>query len=130
MNFRRTQIMNALRSTYCLLMAILFFAAGCSTPKPGPNPLVGWTLLPSRDPNKVDRAIRDDYQDYIQKLPVEERSHAGEILFFEDGTGRNAVSISIPLNGNWWEHVLIYDENNRRVQAIKRFSGHYGDRWW
>src|SRR4051794_28595318 len=110
--------MNALRSTCCLLMALLFFAAGCSTPKPSPNPLVGWTLLASRDPNSLDKTIREDYQDYIQKLPVEERNAGADILFFEDGTGRHAVEISIALSGTWWKHVLIYDQNNRRIQAV------------
>ena len=124
--------MNALRRTCCVLMTTIFFVAGCATPKRGPNPLEsgGWKLLPNQDPKKLDKAIRDDYQDYIEKLAVEEKSRGADILLFEDGTGRHAVRIEIPLDGKYREHVLFYDQNNRRVKANKRISGHYGDRWW
>ena len=107
-------------------MTIMFFATGCGTPKPGPDPLEGWNLL-SQDPNKLDGAIRADYRDYIQKLPAEERRYVQDfnIRFVADGTGRHAVRISIPDKGIWWEHILIYDQNNQRVQAIKRISGYY-----
>jgi hypothetical protein len=107
-------------------MGIIFLAGGCGTPKRAPNPLEGWKLM-HRDPNKLAPAIWDDYQDYVQKLPVAERHVATEFNpdFLEDGTGRHALRLSIPLSGTWWEHVLLYDQNNRRVQATKRITGHY-----
>jgi hypothetical protein len=46
-------------------------------------------------------------------------------LFCEDGTGQHAVEISIPLNGKFWKHVLIYDKTNRRVKTVKYSSGRY-----
>jgi len=108
-------------------MAIIVLATGCGTSRPDPDPLASWNEIPSQDPEKLDSAIRNDYQDYIQKLPAGERDHVlgSNINFLQDGTGRHAVRLSIPLSGTWWEHVLIYDRNNCRVQAIKRFGGHY-----
>ena len=121
--------MNTILSSRCVVIAtalLAFFAVGCDTPKPGPNPLVGWKLL-SEGAKKPDKSILDDYQDYIQKLPIDERQAAKEFnpQFLEDGTGRHAVRVSFPLSGTWWEHVLIYDQNNRRMQALKRVVGHY-----
>jgi hypothetical protein len=60
-------------------------------------------------------------------MPPEEKYYVpgGNILFFEDGTGQHAVKISIPLNGTWWAHVLIYDKNNVRIKAVKYADGTY-----
>src|SRR5260370_777657 len=118
-------IMKAFRSTCCLLLAVILFATGCWTRRPDPNPLVGWKYTFSQDPDKLDKAIRDDYQDYIQHLPPEERKFGESISLYEDESGRHAVTIEINLHGTRWEHVLIYDQNNRRVQAVKRYGGHY-----
>jgi|SRR3954467_8957729 hypothetical protein len=110
-------------------MTIIVLTAGCSTPKHGPNPpnpLEGWSLV-SQDANKQARAIRDDYQGYIQKLPAEEKKYVSDsnITFYEDGTGRHAVMIAIPLDGTRWQHFLIYDRENQRIQTVKRIGGHY-----
>ena len=134
-NLRRTAIMSIILSSRCLVIAtalLAFFAVACGTSKPGPNPLEGggWSLLPSQDPKKLDKEIRDDYQDYIQHLAPKERKFIGFTNVYEDGSGRHAVKISMPHGGTWWEHVLIYDQNNRRVQALKRDAGHYGDNYW
>jgi hypothetical protein len=125
--YPETSFMSKLRPKTCVLVAIIFLAAGCITRSLDPNPLVGWNERPSQDPEKVDSAIRNDYQDYIQKLPAGERDHVlgSNINFLQDGTGRHAVRLSIPLSGRWWQHILIYDQRNRRVQTVKRFFGHY-----
>lgn len=77
--------------------------------------------------NPYGKAIADDYLDYVQKLPPEEREYVKDydVRFFEDGTGRHAVKISIPLNEVWWQHVIIYDQNNQRIKIIKRKGGSY-----
>lgn len=69
----------------------------------------------------------DDYQNYIQKLPPNESSFITKfyIKFFEDGTGQHAVEISIPLNGTWRKHVLIYDKDDKRIKVIKYAGGEY-----
>jgi hypothetical protein len=97
---------------------------GCSSPKPTPDPLAGFHVssLGNLDNNK---AITDDYKAYIRTLSPEERKYLGTIFFYEDGTGQHAVEITIGLNGTWWEHVLIYDKDNKRINAIKYSTGHY-----
>jgi hypothetical protein len=100
-------------------LASLVWAVGCATP----NPLAGWKPA-SANP---DQAIVNDYQNYIQKLPPEERKYAGgAIEIFEDGTGQHAIMIPIGLNGTVWRHVLIYDKDDKRIKTIKYASGNYG----
>jgi hypothetical protein len=92
-----------------------------------PDPLAGWHILGSNlDTNK---AVSDDYHAYINKLPPKEREHSYIINYFEDGTGRHAVSIGVSIDGLWqgteWWHVLIYDKENERIRVIKYKKGHY-----
>jgi hypothetical protein len=106
------------------LLATIFWAPGCTKPKPTPDPLASFRFssLNNLDSNKT---ITDDYKDYIQKLSPEERKYAGPIFYFEDGTGQHAVEIKIGLNGTVWRHILIYDKENKRIKAIKYASGDY-----
>ncbi len=108
-----------------IILATIILIVGCATPKPAPNPLEGWHFCVSQDPDKLNKAIIDDYRDYIEKLPTEEKKYAGPIHTFEDGTGRHAVMIIIGLNGTVWRHVLIYDKDNQRIETIKYASGDY-----
>jgi hypothetical protein len=119
--------MSITRFTFCILLATLALAVGCAAPKPPkptPNPLEGWHFcsLTYLDSNK---SIVDDYQDYIQKLPPEQKKYAYLNHVFEDGTGQHAIQIEIPLNGIWWEHVLIYDKDGKRIKAVKYTAGGY-----
>jgi hypothetical protein len=97
---------------------------GCSSSKPTPDPLAGFHFS-SLDNLHSNKAIMDDYQDYIQKLSLEERKLVGIVWFFENGTGQYAVKIEIDLHGTEWEHVLIYDKDNKRIKTIKYIGGHY-----
>ena len=94
---------------------------GCSSSKPIPEPLAGWHTA-SKNP---DQLIVNDYQNYIHTLSTEEQKFAGTILVFEDGTGQYAVRIEIGLSGTWWQHVLIYDKDDKRIKVIKYADGHY-----
>jgi hypothetical protein len=107
-------------------LVICLDMAGCATPVPDPT-AVGWNLCWTQDPSGQDKAIRDDYNGYIQKLPSEERYYAGaaSIWFLENKAGQHAVKIVIPLNGTWREHVLIYGANDKRIRVIKRNDGRY-----
>jgi hypothetical protein len=107
-----------------MLMTMFFLGFGCNTSKPAPDPLAGWHFY-SR--TKVSRSITDDYQDYIQKLPPEVRYYAkGSLIsFFVDGVGQHAVKIEIPLNGTYSEHVLIYDNNDKRIKVVVFSGGRY-----
>jgi hypothetical protein len=109
---------------FIFLLAAFALVAGCAHTKPTPDPLAGyhWSSLVNLDNNK---AISDDYHDYIQKLSSDERKYAGPIFYFEDGTGQHAVLIKIGINGTSWEHVLIYDKDNKRIKTIKYVAGSY-----
>jgi hypothetical protein len=106
-----------------LVLYQILVVTGCVSPTP--DPLAGWHLSFSQDPNSLDKEIVWDYQNYIQKLPTEERNHVGPIFLFEDETGQRAVQIRIGLNGTSWEHILIYDKGTKRIRTIKYVSGHY-----
>jgi hypothetical protein len=123
----KTQIkrsINKLGFVFLMLMSTFILGCGCNTSKPIPDPLAGFhaSSLGNLDSNK---AITDDYKTYIRTLSPEEQKYAGPILFYEDGTGQHAVRIEIGLNGVWWEHVLFYDKNNKRVKTMKYSNGGY-----
>jgi hypothetical protein len=107
---------------FLVLFGALSLGGGCATHS---DPLAGWHFCPSQDPNKLNKSIRDDYQNYIQTLPSEDKKYAYYAHSFEDGTGQHAVQIEIPLNGTWWEHVLFYDNDNKRVKTVKYSNGGY-----
>jgi hypothetical protein len=107
------------------LCAIVISECSCSAPKPTPDPLTGFHAASK----KLDQALIDDYQNYMQKnLSPEEKQNLGPyppVDFFEDDTGQHAVKIKIGLNGTVWEHILIYDKNDNRIKTIKYASGNY-----
>ena len=86
------------------------------------NPVAGWQTDFNHQPVP---AIDEDYQDYIQRLPPGERPFASVSDWLKDGAGQHAIVIRIALDGTWWNHVLIYDKDNKRIKAIKYVSGHY-----
>jgi hypothetical protein len=112
---------NCLRLISLVLLTAIIWITGCSAPKPTPDPLAGWKVY-FHEPNQL---ITGDYKDYIQKLPTEERKYAGMIQYFKDGEGKIAVKIEVGVNGTWWDHVLIYDKENKRIKVIKYVSGYY-----
>jgi hypothetical protein len=112
-------------TSHILLLATVIWAVGCG---PVSNPLKGWTGRSAESGYRLDKAIMDDFENYIQTLPSNERAIADDKysqMFYEDGTGQHAVEISMPLKGTWWKHVLIYDKNNKRTRVIKYASGRY-----
>ena len=121
------RMMRKIRLTFSIVLATLALAAGCAAPKQHPDPLEGWRLRRNQTPLQIDKAIAEDYRNYIQTLPPEERVYVNEnnIRFLEDSAGQDAVSISIFSNGVWWKHILIYDKDKHRVKATKYESGRY-----
>ena len=53
------------------LCATLISGCSCSAPKPPPDPLAGWKVVPV---DKPAEAIVKDYQDYIKKLPAKDNN--------------------------------------------------------
>jgi hypothetical protein len=109
------------------LLSALIWGAGCSVLKSHhPDPLEGWKVVYTSNP---DKAISDDYHAYIDKLSLKERNGLMPTFYFEDGTGRHAIAIMTGIDGIWegtyWRHVLIYDNENRRIKVIKYMDGHY-----
>ena len=86
------------------------------------DPLAGWQILLSRDYEKFDKAIVDDYKSYIENLPNGEKRFVGPVQFFDDGTGMHAVRIEIALNGTDWAHILFYDRENKRGKSDKIYK--------
>src|SRR5215469_7563679 len=88
------------------LVAVLLFVAfaffvGCAS-KPAPDPLAGWQREFSEQPNG---AIVNDYKNYIQQLPPQERQVATVDEWLKDGTGQHAIKITVGLNNTNWRHV-------------------------
>lgn len=124
MKFDSKHITKLLWTTFVVMTMIAFLEAGCAK-QSTPDPLAGWNLCSDQDPAKLGKAIQADYQDYIQKLPPEEKKFAYYAHSFENGAGQHAVQIEIPLNGTWWEHILIYSTNSNRIKTIKYSKGSY-----
>lgn len=122
----KTLITNSAKCSWLIspiLFAAFFWLIGCTTQKP--EPLAGWKHCFSDNPICSNKAIVDDYQDYIQKLPPKERDNIGRIEFLEDGTGQHAVDIevySIHPNAEWY-YALIYDKENKRIKVVKHGYG-------
>jgi hypothetical protein len=98
-------------------LAALVWVVGCATP----NPLAGWHFS-NLDNLRSNPAITADCHDYVQKLPSRQKGFIDSVDYFEDGTGQHAVDIKIVFNGTRWEHVLIYNKENKRIKVIKHKS--------
>jgi len=119
----KTQIKNSIGNFLFVAVLSAMMISGCSCSAPKPDPLAGFHAA-----SKIlDQSIVNDYQNYIQNLSPEEKQNLGPYpaSFFEDGTGRHAVRIEIGINGKEWEHVLIYDKDNKQIKTIKYVAGHY-----
>jgi hypothetical protein len=109
------------------ICALVVFAGlnslnGCERFANHTNPVAGWQVDFKGEPSK---AVEKDYQDYLQKLPSSERPYAGVQSWLTDGTGQHAIVIAVALNGTDWGHVLIYDQNDKRIKVVKYIMGHY-----
>jgi hypothetical protein len=122
----KTQYKNPINNfapIFLMLMAMFLLGFGCNTSKPTPDPLAGFHVsdLQNLDSNKT---ITDDYNAYIRTLSPEEQKFATVDYYLEDEAGQHAVKITIGLNHTDWEHILIYDKDNKRIKTIKYVSGH------
>lgn len=109
----------------CILLAVFISAiVGCATS--GRSPMDGWLQIYGEEGQNVKVATKDDYQDYIQKLPAKERQFInGGVSFYKNTLGQHAVLISVPYYGVWRNHVLIYDKDNKRMKTITFNGGRY-----
>jgi len=109
------------------LTTMLIIGSGCTTPKPMPDPLAGWTFRqfddfaqPSgRHHYQLNKAVEDDCKTFISTNHL---NTLGAITgYFEDGKGQTAVEFeAFPPNQNAsWHYVLIYDKKNIRIKMVK-----------
>lgn len=104
------------------LCATVIFGCRC-TPKSS-DPLAGFRIDALYTPNS-NKAIEDDYKDYIQKLPPDEKKYARVNGYYIDNAGEHAVVVEVDLNGTAWYHALFYDKNNKRTKVTKYVGYHY-----
>ena len=112
-----------------VFLAALIWLIGCTSQlQPHPDSLAGWTFRsfdayapPADQKNyQLDKAVVDDYQAFVRDNKL---SLNGALTgFYEDGTGQHAISFEAsPNNQNFtWHYILIYDRNDKRVNAVKR----------
>jgi len=125
---------------FSILLAVSVLLSGCafllhpidSTFARHSNPIADWTFRPfdeyspPRDQHhyELSKAITDDYQQFIadKKFPYPPDTITG---FFDDGKGKRAVQISIPLKGVSRFFVLVYDRYDKRIKVIEWSGGYY-----
>lgn len=111
-----------------IFLGALLFNFGCAAP----NPVKGWkswyaNLQPPNEhhPNEpyyqIDKAIIDDYQNFIEKLKGKNPAlYISEIYFYEGGDGKHAVKLVIETGPRKYvEYFLMYDKSNARTSVIK-----------
>ena len=91
---------------------------------PTPNPLTGFDFcsLNDLDTNKL---IKADYQDYIKTIKLGKYDFIGDVEYSKNKLGEHAVSILVGDDGTWWNHILVYDKNDKRIKTVKYTSGGY-----
>ena len=135
-----------------LVVAILALCSSCSHMfmakwPPAVDPLKGWnswveygeeshpamygyhgTILvqraqPARH-SPLDKAIKDDFQGYLQKHEPGYFSVEGA-SFYEDGTGQHAVKMDVGRNGSYTIYIFMYDKHNARIRIMRFADGGY-----
>jgi uncharacterized protein YceK len=95
-----------------------------------PGGTYNWTshtwseTLPGHPP--LDQAIKDDYQAYAHKVwPKGPDFFISEVEFYEDGTGRHAVKLTLePGSREYKVYYLMYDKNNVRTKVVRGGTYH------
>jgi len=117
----KTQFNNSIKNfapVFLMVAAMFVLGLGCKTP----DPLAGWQKTYGEEPSQIVK----DYQDYIQKLPPEERNYVGPVFYYKDSTGQQALTFEVDKYGkDVWSHYLFYDKNNKRIKVVKYYRGQY-----
>jgi hypothetical protein len=109
---------------FLMLVAMFLLESGCNMSKPTPDPLAAFRIYDLKYFDSY-KAISEDYTNYVRTLSPEEQTQADLFFFYEDGFGQHAIKIEIGINGKEWEHLLIYDKDNKRIKTIKYVAGRY-----
>jgi hypothetical protein len=92
--------------------------------------LTGWTFRPQpgletpplgHNTNQLDKAVTDDYQEFIKKNKLELLHMVTG--YYEDGTGQQAIAFQAFVSGRdeycGRNYVLIYNKERKRIRTIK-----------
>jgi hypothetical protein len=122
--------MKIARLLFCVLLAAFVCGLGCTSTRP--DPLAGWTFhafegfeMPPYGHNHYHnpQAISDDYDAYLKQNGF---FTVGALTgLYEDGTGQHAARFQAGKDGTYWDCILIYDKDNKRIKVIKHIDGHY-----
>jgi hypothetical protein len=117
---------NNFAPVFLMLIGMLLLGFGCNTSKPTLDPLAGWKIMHGKNAEDLDKILAGDYQSYIQNLQPNEKNYVGSTFFFEDETGRHAVTFEVDKYGkDVWNYYLFYDKDNKRIKVIKSYRGRY-----
>jgi hypothetical protein len=107
-----------------IFLVMLLFGCSCRAPKATGDPLVGWHCIGFAS-DDVPKAIRDDYQTYIQQNGM--AGYVGPIRFFENRIGGHAIEFeAFERNKNAsWHYAFIYNGDNKRVNCIRYHYSRY-----
>ena len=71
----------------------------------------------------LDKAIKDDYQNYLQKH--EPGYFSDGAIFYEDRNGQHAVKIRVGRDGYYTVYIFMYDKRSIRTKIMKFANGGY-----
>jgi hypothetical protein len=84
------------------------------------------TILEGAQPAKhspLDRALKDDYRNYLQKH--EPGYFSDDPMFYEDGNGQHAVKIRVGRDGYYTIYIFVYDKHGIRIKIMTFANGRY-----
>jgi hypothetical protein len=111
-----------------ILLTVLVWSSGCADVSHHQKLLTGWSHDFSP---QLDKAIVNDYEAFIQGLPPKERMlvHKYNIEPLINNKGEHAIRFEIGIDGifdgTWWDYMLIYNKDNKRIKVIKYANGKY-----
>lgn len=84
----------------------------------------GWKTCPAE---QLSKTISDDYRGFVNALPSDERAlvDRANTFCYSNTNGKHAVRFEIPLHGNWTQHVVIYNKNDKRLKTFRYNRGRY-----
>jgi hypothetical protein len=112
----------------CVLFALIM--AGCAGLSHHSDPLAGWKYMYL---GQLDQAIVQDYEAFIETLPPDERIQLDKYSIgpYEDENGNHAVKFEIGksgiFHGTFWDYVLFYNKDNKRIKVVKYAAGKYAE---
>jgi hypothetical protein len=87
-----------------------------TTNDPATDPLAGW----KESGDLPADTVVTDYNEYIEALPAAERPGVANVKYYTDDSGRTGVLVIVFVNREPWNHLLVYDKDQRRSGVTKQ----------